>query len=374
MNKIRLSRSDVGDQELALIAQTIEQGYLGMGAQVLSFESQLASFLQTSNHVIAVSSGTAALHLALQAVGVTIGDEVLVPSITYLATYQAVSACGAVPVSCDVLSDTLFLDPLDAERRITSKTKAVIPVHYASSNTGVERIYDLASTYGLHVIEDAAHSFGSNTQLRLISSTERIICFSFDGIKNITSGEGGAVVTSSAEVASLIRDARLLGVHGDSSRRYNNSRSWIPDVTKQGWRYHMSNVHAAIGIAQLKNCAFRFERRATLAAAYLSHLSTINAIRTLQLPYHSIVPHIFPVLLDPDIRDEVRAFLADAAIETGIHYYPNHLLSKYRTVYSLPQAESAGSSLISLPLHPLLTDSQQDYVIQKLGEALDLFS
>ena len=369
-NLIRLSRSDVGDNEILGLSNVINDGYLGMGSYVDRLESQLKAYLQTKSHVICVSSGTAALHLALQASGVGYGDEVLVPSITYLASYQAISACGALPVSCDVQSDTLFLDTSDAEQRITSRTKAILAVHYASSNAGIDKIYSLASAYGLSVIEDAAHSFGSSHRGFLVGASESLVCFSFDGIKNITCGEGGAVVTSSDRLADYIRDARLLGVSNDSARRIINQRSWQPDVLIQGWRYHMSNLCAAIGTSQLSSCDFKFNRRRELAQAYILQLISNSSIQLLDLDYSSIVPHIFPIIVRQSIRDTVRARLDQLNIQTGIHYYPNHLLSKYRSSYSLPVAENAGLSLISLPLHTLLTESEHSFVIDSLVSIL----
>ena len=238
---IRLSCSDVGIPEIIHLSSVIEDGYLGMGTYVQQFESSLQSYLTTDSYVIAVNSGTAALHLALQASGIGPGDEVLVPSITYLATYQAISACGAIPVSCDVCEENIFLDVSDAEKKITPNTKCILPVHYGSSNKGITDVYKLASSYNLTVVEDAAHSFGSNTATGKVGSSEQLLCFSFDGIKNITCGEGGAVVKSK-HLANYIQDARLLGVSGDSAKRIQNLRSWNPEVNIQGWRYHMSNI------------------------------------------------------------------------------------------------------------------------------------
>lgn len=364
---IRLSCSDVGASEIANLTSVINEGYLGMGSSVEDFENTLRSFLDTSNHVVAVNSGTAALHLALQASGIGPGDEVLVPSITYVATYQAISACGAIPISCEVCRDNIFLDVSDAESRITTKTKAILPVHYASSTNGISDVYRLAEAYNLTVIEDAAHSFGSmNSKGLVVGSTEDLVCFSFDGIKNITCGEGGAVVVKSSRIWNHIKDARMLGISGDSNRRFQDSRTWTPEVSIQGWRYHMSNIFASIGLAQLSSCASRFAKRRSLACSYIERLRSIDRIQLLDIDYSTIVPHIFPILLPESIRDEVRFGLSEMGIQTGIHYYPNHLLSKYRSPYDLPVAESLGRRLLSLPLHTLLTESQQQRVVESL--------
>lgn len=363
---VRLSCSDVGIDELNVISSVIDNGYLGMGSYVEQFELALKDYLGTNSHVICVNSGTAALHLSLQSLDISHGDEVLVPSITYLASFQAITACGAIPVACDVSPLTLFIDPDDARNRITRSTKAIMPVHYASSNLGIDPIYSLASEFGLHVVEDAAHSFGSYGDNGLIGSTENMICFSFDGIKNITSGEGGAIVTNDDSLASYIRDARLLGVAGDSIRRSTGQRTWFPDVHIQGWRYHMSNVFAAIGLSQLEKSSDLFSKRKRLVQAYLTQLSTIDSIQLLRLNHSALVPHIFPIRIPACKRDRVRRLLGEDGIQTGFHYFPNHLLTKFRVSYSLPVSESAGETLISLPLHTKLTSLDQSFVIERL--------
>src|SRR5450759_1400654 len=206
-------------------------------------------FIGGNRQVICVNTGTAALQLAVQACGIGRGDDVLVPTLTFVSCFQAVSATGATPVACEVLRDNGCLDPEDAARRITAHTKAIMPVHYASGAGKLYDVYALAKKHGLRVIEDAAHAFGGTRNGARVGATGDVVCFSFDGIKNITSGEGGAVVTSDAAVANRIKDARLLGVEKDTEKRYTGKRSWEFDVTAQGWRYHMSNVFAALGRA-----------------------------------------------------------------------------------------------------------------------------
>ena len=247
---IRLSKSCLRDGEKQSVLRVLDKEFLGMGEEVQAFERELTGFF--GRQAVCVVNGTAALHLALQASGVGRGDEVLVPSLTYVACFQAISATGAVPVACDVDPQSLCLDWRDAEKRITAKTKAIMPVHYSGGVGDLDSIYALAQKAELRVIEDAAHAFGSSYQKRKVGSFGDIACFSFDGIKNITSGEGGCIVTDDQEVLNLVRDARLLGVEKDSDKRYSGQRSWEFDVNRQGWRYHMSNVMAAIGIEQLK--------------------------------------------------------------------------------------------------------------------------
>ncbi|MBF0419918.1 MAG: DegT/DnrJ/EryC1/StrS family aminotransferase [Magnetococcales bacterium] len=373
MKKIRLSKSVVGDEEKRAIARVIDAGYLGMGKEVQLFEEEISKFLSTNNEVICVNTGTAALHLALQAIGVGPGDEVLVPSITYVATFQAVSATGAKPIACDVTEDRVFIDLKDAENRLSLRTKAIMPVHYGSSSEGMDAVYEFASQYGLRVVEDAAHSFGCYRNGIKVGMHENIICFSFDGIKNITSGEGGAIVTSDLDVARKIKDARLLGVEKDTDKRYAGQRSWAFDVSEKGWRYHMSNLMAAIGREQLKKIYMFADIRRRLAQKYLVELQGVPLLRFFDFNYSEIVPHIFPMRVLGGCRDSLIAALNDENIESGIHYQPNHLLELFRSNYNCEISECLGNELISIPLHPEISDCDQERVILCIAEAMNHF-
>jgi len=213
---VRLSRSSTSEKEITAVGETVRRAALGMGSETDAFEKELTQFIGGNRHVLCVNTGTAALQLAIQACGIGRGDEVLVPTLTFVASFQAISATGATPVACDVLRENGCLDPVDAALRITPRTKAIMPVHYASGPGALDKIYELAKKKNLRVIEDAAHAFGGKYQGNRVGATGDVVCFSFDGIKNITSGEGGAVVTSDATVANRIKDARLLGVEKDT--------------------------------------------------------------------------------------------------------------------------------------------------------------
>jgi len=348
----------VGQQEAEALAEVIlKDGYLGMGTQVALFEKEIASFLNVPKEwVICVSSGTAALQLGLQAV-IEPRDEVLVQSLTFVSSYQAISATGAKPVSCEVKPETITIDLLDAKNRLTQKTRAIMPVHYASNPESLNEIYEFAQKHKLRVIEDAAHAFGCTYKEKRIGSFGDIVCFSFDGIKNITSGEGGAVVTKDSDVAQYIRDTRLLGVENDTEKRLANERSWEFDVTKQGYRYHMNNLSAAIGRVQLTRLTGEFApKRIELASIYRKNLARTSGIQLLNTQLGPIIPHIQPIRVLNGKRDELRLTLKNLGIQTGIHYKPNHLLSFYgRENVSLPISEQLYKELLSLPLHPDLT-------------------
>lgn len=372
-DSLRLSKSVVGTTEAEALSRVIlEDGYLGMGREVQRFEVEIAAYLGVPADAVAcVGSGTAGLHLAVEAV-TRPGDEVLVQSLTYVASFQAISAARAVPVACEVSSATLTIDLEDAARRVTEHTRAIMPVHYASNPSNLEAIYRFAERHGLRVIEDAAHAFGCTHQGRRIGSFGDVVCFSFDGIKNITSGEGGAVVTRDAVVAERIRDARLLGVERDTTQRYSGGRSWEFDVKHQGYRYHMSNLFAAIGRVQLSRLESEFApARVALAKRYRQHLHGMADIRLLDTDLGAVVPHIQPILVEDGRRDSVREYLERQGIATGIHYKPNHLLSLYGGGgVSLPLTESLYEALLTLPLHPELTLADVDRVCEALAAAL----
>lgn len=362
---VRLSRSIVGRAEAEAAARVIvEDGYLGMGAEVARFEQELAAYLGVDPaHVTCVNSGTAAVQLAVEAV-VEPGDEVLVQSLTFVATFQAIAAAGATPVACEVRPETVSIDLEDAARRCTPRTRAIMPVHYASNPGDLDAVYAFARERGLRVIEDAAHAFGCTHKGRKIGSAADLACFSFDGIKNITSGEGGAVVTSDRQAGARVRDARLLGVERDSEKRYAGQRSWDFDVSRRGYRCHMSNIFAAVGRVQLRRLDPEFApARVALARRYRDALSGAAGVALFDTDLGPVVPHIQPVRILKGRRDAVRDALEDAGIQTGIHYKPNHLLTLFGGgATRLPVTERLYEEIVSLPLHPAVTFDDVDRV------------
>jgi len=367
VKRIRLSKSCLGVAERQAVDSVLEKEYLGMGVEVRQFEEALGEFF--GRPTVCVMNGTAALHLALQASDVGPGDEVLVPSLTYLASFQAISATGARPVACEVNKNNLCLDPKDAEQRISKYTKAIMPVHYAGGVGALDETYRVAEQYELRVIEDAAHAFGSTYQGKRIGSFGDIACFSFDGIKNITSGEGGCIVTDDKDILRLIRDARLLGVERDTEARYQGGRSWDFDVSAQGWRYHMSNIMAAIGIVQLSAFDEVANKRRALAECYGTYFNDHDLIKPLLMCFDFTVPHIYVVrIAGLRDRDGLRQRLLKKGIETGVHYQPNHHLTFFQesSTQELPITEHVYSEILTLPLHPELSNEDIVYVAESL--------
>lgn len=369
-NIIRLSKSVIGESEKRAVMGVLDREYLGMGKEVQEFEKYLSSFFNRS--AVCVNTGTAALHLSMQALGLGPGDEVLVQSLTYIASFQAISATGARPIPCDIDPDTITIDIHDAKKRLTRRTKAIMPVHYSGGVGSLDDIYSFAKENDLRVVEDACHAFGSYYKGRKVGSFGDISCFSFDGIKTITSGEGGAIVTDDEAVLQRVRDARLLGVEKDTEKRYKGERSWDFDVKQQGWRYHMSNIMAAIGIEQFKRLPEFAASRRNLAKQYYKNLKHVESIELLKQDLDSIVPHIFVIKLKSENREKIRKRLLERGIENGVHYQPNHFLSFYNMNgdITLPITEMIFPKLLSLPLHPDLKDSDIDYICKELVECL----
>tara|TARA_B100000963_G_C22621385_1_gene670135 strand:- start:395 stop:1534 length:1140 start_codon:yes stop_codon:yes gene_type:complete len=365
---IKLSKSVINEDDKKAVLNVLDNEYLGMGDYVNIFEEDLSKFI--GREVVCVNSGTAALQLALQAIGIRQGDEVLIQSITYVASFQAVSALGAIPIPCEIDKDKLTIDLSDAKQKITKRTKAIMPVHYAGDPGNLSEIYNFARLNNLRVVEDAAHAFGSYYEGKLIGSFGDVCCFSFDGIKNITSGEGGCVTSNDNEVLENIKNYRLLGVINDSEKRFKSQRSWEFDVDAQGWRYHMSNIMAALGSSQLKRFSYFSSKRKSLSKLYDSLLFKNKYIKTFIRSYEDIVPHIYPVLTIGLNRDKLRSYLLENNIQTGIHYKPNHMLSYYKNDIndSLKDSEFLFNNLLSLPLHPDLIDDDVKKVVKTIDQ------
>jgi len=353
---IRLSKSCISKLEVKNVSKILFEEYLGMGKEVDKFEKNLIKFFKNKKRkIVTVSSGTAALQLALQALELKPNDEVLVPSLTYLSSFQSISANRLKPIACDVNLKTMTLDLKDLKSKINDRTKVIMPVHYAGGVGQLDKIYSIAKKNSLRVVEDAAHAFGTVYKKKLVGSFGDITCFSFDGIKNITSGEGGCVISSDEKIIKKIQDFRLLGIHKDTNNRFKNNRSWDLSVTTQGWRYHMSNIMAAIGNIQLKRFSKFAIKRQQLAKVYDKFFRIQKNVKIINHNYDYVVPHIYPIrVIGLKNRDNLISFFKKYNIEVGYHYKPNHLLKFYKKNKKvfLPNTEKIFPELLTLPLHP----------------------
>jgi len=367
---IKVSRGCLGEEELAEVKEAFDYGYFGLAAKVLEFEEELRKYLG-AQYVVATNTGTSALHLALDALGIGEGDEVIVPSLTFVSSFQAISATGATPVPCDIYPDTLLMDIDDVRRRITARTKAIMPVHYTGNPCNMDALIKINKEYNIRIVEDAAHALGSYYQGRKIGSFGDIACFSFDSIKNITCGEGGAIVCQDTELADTLRQKRLLGIDRKSHTYSWKERSWFYQVRTQGFRYHMSNINAAIGLAQLKKIDSFISRRREICRRYHHAFKEIPDIGCLPINYDEVAPHIYVIRVKNRRRDSLMDYLKNLDIETGINYIPNHLHQFYdNKAISLPETEKAYKEILTLPLHFGLSDDDVDKVIQGVIEGI----
>lgn len=360
--RIPMARPSLTSQELEAVGRVFDSGWLGEGQWTTTFEARLAVFTG-SPHVVAVNTGTSALHLALAALDIGAGDEVIVPTLTFVSGPMAVHLCGATPVFADIDPETLNLDPADVARKMTARTRAILPTDYAGLPADVASLRRIGGD--VRIIRDAAHSFGSEVDGRVLGawSGEDATCFSFDPIKNLTCGEGGAVAVSDDRLAARLREMRTLGFRADARSRSTGSAVRVRGVVSSGFRYHLSNINAAIGLTQLERFTDLAERRRALASRYDALLSGCTVIRRFHRDWTAQVPFIYPVLVPPSSRDCLIARCAERGIHADLRYPLCHQEPLFGAPPSLPIAETVAESLICLPLFPDLTTAEQDEVI-----------
>ncbi|MCM3444715.1 DegT/DnrJ/EryC1/StrS family aminotransferase [Metabacillus halosaccharovorans] len=373
MWKIPLSQVELKKDELNILNQTIESGWLSMGNITIEFEENWKKYLKVKE-AIAVSSGTSALHLACLAAGFGPGDEVLLPSLTFVATSNAVIYTGAKPIFVDVVSkDDLTISPEDLLDKITSKTKGIILMHYGGYPCHINSIKEIARKHNLIIIEDAAHAPGAELDNRKLGTFGDIGCFSFFPNKNLTTGEGGLIVTDNEIYANKIKNLRSHGMTTLTWDRYKgHAKSY--DVIDLGYNYRFDEIRASIGIKQLEKLDnFNLSRR-NLVLRYIDLLQEQKGIK---IPFLSSRGkssyHLFVIrALDKKIKNELENNLRREGIQTSFHYPPIHLFTYYKENYPpthLPITESLSKELITLPLYPGMKLQDQDFIIKTIRES-----
>lgn len=355
---IKLSRGCCDTEELAQVKEAFDYGYFGLAYKTNEFETEIGKYLDTDRNIITTNTGTTAMHLALDSVGITEGDEVIMPSFTFVATAQAVSLCKGKPVFCEVYSDTFLMDIEDVKKKITDKTKAIMPVHYAGRPCDMDALMKIHEETGIRIIEDAAHAFGSEYKGKKIGSFGDITCFSFDSIKVITCGDGGAIVTNDDAVDDLAKKKRLLGIDRKTMVEKDwKKRSWAYDVTTQGYRYHLGNINAAIGLAQIKKVDDFIKRRREICHLYDSELERVSGIERMPDGYDSITPFMYVIRVKHNKRNALKDYLMEHDIESGISYIPCHIFGLYKEEgVILPVTEQIYKEVLCLPVHFELSD------------------
>jgi perosamine synthetase len=371
--------ADVGEHEAQAAAEVVLSGWLTMGPKTIEFERKFASYIG-ARHAIGVSSCTAGLHLALDAIGLKQGDEVLVPTTTFTATAEVVTYFKARPVLVDVEAETLCMDPADAERRITEKTRAVIPVHYAGQPCDMEAIQDMAKRHGLRVIEDAAHSLPASYHGIRVGAISELTAFSFYATKTLTTGEGGMVTTDNDDLAARMRMMRLHGIGRDAWKRYSAEGSWFYEVLDVGYKYNLTDIQSAIGIVQLAKCDRMRTARAEIATRYTEEFSKERALQVPAIGDNcDSAWHLYVLRLNLEeisiTRSEMIEKLRERGIGTSVHFIPLHMHPYYRNAYGyvaedFPVASKQYQRYISLPIFPGMTSTQVDYVIENVLEII----
>ena len=363
---------EIGEEEIEEVVDSLRSGWITTGPKVKKFEQAFAEYCGVE-HAIAVNSCTAALHIALTAMGVGPGDEVIVPTMTFCSTANVVAHLGAKPVVVDI--DRHYQISVDAiERAISPQTKAIIPVHYAGQAADLDEIAAVARTHGIPVLEDAAHASGSEYKGRKIGNHGNTVAFSFYATKNMTTGEGGMITTPDAEVAARMRRLALHGMSRDAWKRYTQAGSWYYEILEPGYKDNMTDVAAAIGLHQLRKLDGFTERRQKLAARYDRAFSALGCFSLMQArAARNHVYHLYPVEILPGTlsisRDDIIEQLKELNIGCSVHFIPLHRHPYYRDSYGysqeqFPMAEKTFKNILSLPLYPKMSDSDADELIE----------
>lgn len=356
----------LGVREQAAARDALELGWLGMGEYVGRFEAELAARIGAPDrHVVATSTGHAALHLALMLAGIGPGDEVVTPSFNNVADFQAIRAVGAEPAFCDVLEDTLCLDPASVETVVGPRTRAIVATDYACHHAQHGRIRAIAERHELRVIHDASHSFGWQGEGGRTGADSDIATFSFDPVKTFTAIDGGAIVVRSEADREFLRRARLIGMGQSAERMYGNQRAWTYDVEGLGFRYHLANLHAAIGLAQLSQFDEIARSRRATCAYYGERLAGLDGLTIPRIDLESVVPFIYYLRVHGGKRESFRAFLRDRGIDTGIHWQPGHHFSYFRDAPAarLAVTERIAGEIVTIPLHSNMDAADADRVV-----------
>lgn len=372
------SRPSIGDEEVAAVEQVLRSGWITTGPKNQELEQQFAAYVGCK-HAVALSSATGGMHIALLALGIGPGDEVITPSQTWVSTANMICLLGATPVFVDVDRDTLMTDAVAIEAAITPRTKAIIPVHYAGAAFDLDSLYALADKHGIAVIEDAAHSAGTRYRGRAIGAQGTAI-FSFHAIKNMTCAEGAMFVTDDQKLADRVRMLKFHGLGVDAYDRLTGGRKPQAQVVEPGFKYNLADINAAIALVQLQRLDAINAKRTELAQTYLQRLEGLP-VQPLSMPTYpqQHAWHLFILRIDPERcgmdREAFMKALQEQNIGTGIHFIATHLHTYYRQRFPgvhLPNTEWNSARLCSIPLFPDMTPDDVERVVGAIETSLAL--
>lgn len=369
----------ITEDEIYEVLDSLKGGWLTMGPKTVGFEKKFGQYVGATNSV-SMNSCTAALHLALEAIGLKEGDEVIIPAITFAATSEVITYFRAKPVLVDVEESTSNMDVKKAEEKITEKTRAIIPVHYAGQPCDMDEICELASSRKLHVIEDAAHAIPAIYRGRKIGTIGDMTCFSFYATKCLTTGEGGMVTTENSAWADRIRILRLHGISKDAWKRYTSEGSWYYEIVDAGYKYNMTDIQAALGLAQLRKLDWMWDRRRYIAAQYTAGLKSVQEI---SLPFvkedRQSAWHLFVIRLGENAlnigRNQFIEELRALGVMTSVHFIPLYRHPFYKKTFdylpgNFPVSEKLYDQIISLPIYPGMTADDASAVTEAVCDTV----
>ena len=372
---------DISNEEIQEVVGVLQSGWITTGPKVKEFEKRFAEFIGVK-HAVAVNSCTAALHLALEAIGLKEGDEVILPPFTFGATAEVVRYFGATPIFVDIDERTMNMDPVKFEEYLSShsrnRTKAVIPVHYAGLYCEMDEVMRIAQKYHLKVIEDAAHAFPVKYRERMIGTIGDATCFSFYATKSITTGEGGMLTTNRDEIAGRVRVMRLHGIRGNAWDRYTAEGHWYYEIIAPGFKYNLTDIAAALGLVQLKRVYEMLEKRRHIAHIYHEAFKNIAEVK---LPYftedhawHLYVIRLHTERLKID-RNKFIEELRSRGIGTSVHFIPLHMHPYYRDIYhyrppDYPVSYRVYKQIISLPIYSKMSSNDACRVVEGVKEII----
>ena len=373
---------DITEAEIDEVVDTLRSGWIAKGPRTIKFEKEFAEYLG-AKHAIAVNSCTAALHISLLTQNIGPGDEVITTPMTFASTASTILHCGAKPVFADIDYRTGCIDPDEVEKKITPRTKAIVPVHYSGQVCDLDRIYELADKHGLYVSEDAAHALWSRYKGRLIGNGLRgAASYSFYATKNLATGDGGMLVTDRDDIAERARILVGQGMSHNAWNRYAKGGSWKYDIVEPGYKYNMFDIQAALGLVQLSRLEEMQKRRLEIAAVYQEEFGKIDAVEPPFVPefathcWHLYVLRVLPELLTID-RDQFIVELNERNVGTSVHFIPTHTMTAFRKLGwkegDFPMTEKHFERIISLPLYPSMTDEQVRYVVAAVRDIVEKF-
>ena len=368
--------------EITEVLDSLKSGWITMGPKTIEFENKFKEYLGAKN-AVSMNSCTACLHLALKAIGLQESDEVIVPTVTFTATAEVVTYFKAKPVLVDVEPDTYNIDTSLIEKNITKKTKAIMPVHFAGQLCDMDEILDIAGRYNLMVIEDAAHAMPASYKDRKVGTIGDISCFSFYATKSLTTGEGGMATTENDEWADNMRVSRLHGISKDAWKRYTSEGSWYYEVESAGYKYNMTDIQGAMGLAQLRKMDWMWQKRKEIAGSYTDAFVSRDDISA---PYVKVDResgwHLYVVKLNLETlsigRNRFIEELKKRGVMTSVHFIPLHKHPYYRTAFNydcrdFPVADSVYERIISLPIYPGMSNEDVGHVICAVDDVLQRF-